>query len=250
MLRIRLSRVGKKGQPYYRVVVADSESKRDGRIVENIGHYNTLVKPSAFVVKEDRVLYWLSVGAQPSDTVRNFLEKRGTMKRLARLKAGEPLEALVAEVEGPKETPRAEPKKAAPARAGAGSGRGDGSHGATVAEAEPAVEEPVVKNRPARPSRSWRWKLEQPSPRRGRSRCVGWNPSEPEEGEGFLDRAGTPSRMRLRPLAGPPPALWTPSAMPSRRSSRTKKNKLTAAHSRQKAGHDERAGRVHRQIAG
>ena len=74
MLRIRLSRVGKKGQPYYRVVVADSESKRDGRIVENIGHYNTLVKPSAFVVKEDRVLYWLSVGAQPSDTVRNFLE--------------------------------------------------------------------------------------------------------------------------------------------------------------------------------
>ena len=146
MLRIRLSRVGKKGQPYYRVVVADSESKRDGRIVENIGHYNTLVKPSAFVVKEDRVLYWLSVGAQPSDTVRNFLEKRGTMKRLARLKAGEPLEALVAEVEGPKETPRAEPKKAAPAPEPEPEAVVEmEAVEQPVAEAEPAVEEPVVE---------------------------------------------------------------------------------------------------------
>ena len=146
MLRIRLSRVGKKGQPYYRVVVADSESKRDGRIVENIGHYNTLVKPSAFVVKEDRVLYWLSVGAQPSDTVRNFLEKRGTMKRLARLKAGEPLEALVAEVEGPKETPRAEPKKAAPAPEPEPEAVVEmEAMEQPVAEAEPAVEEPVVE---------------------------------------------------------------------------------------------------------
>lgn len=117
MLRIRLTRVGKKGQPYYRVVVADAEAKRDGRIVENIGHYHTLTKPSTFVVKEDRVLYWLSVGAQPSDTVLNFLKKRGTMKRLARLRAGESLEALAAEVEGPKETAKAAPQKAAPAPA-------------------------------------------------------------------------------------------------------------------------------------
>src|SRR5690606_4729719 len=115
MLRIRLSRVGKKGQPYYRVVVADAESKRDGRIVENIGHYNTLVKPSTFVVKEDRVLYWLSVGAQPSDTVLDFWKKRGTMNRLQRLRAGEALETLVPEVEGPKEAPKAAPQKAAPA---------------------------------------------------------------------------------------------------------------------------------------
>ena len=146
MLRIRLSRVGKKGQPYYRVVVADSESKRDGRIVENIGHYNTLVKPSAFVVKEDRVLYWLSVGAQPSDTVRNFLEKRGTMKRLARLRAGEPLEALAAEVEGAKETPKAEPKKAAPAPEPEPEAVVEmEAMEQPVAEAEPAVEEPVVE---------------------------------------------------------------------------------------------------------
>ena len=241
MLRIRLSRVGKKGQPYYRVVVADSESKRDGRIVENIGHYNTLVKPSAFVVKEDRVLYWLSVGAQPSDTVRNFLEKRGTMKRLARLRAGEPLEALAAEVEGAKETPKAEPKKAAPAPEPEPEAVVEmEAVEQPVAEAEPAVEEPVVEE-PAGEAESV---VEMEASRRPK-------PSRPrKKAKVFWIASGTPLRMRLRPLAGPPPAPWTPSAMPSRRSSRTKKNKLSAAHSRQKAGHDERAGRVHRQVAG
>lgn len=100
MLRIRLTRVGKKRQPYYRVVVADAESKRDGRIVENIGHYTALTDPITFKIQEERALYWLSVGAQPSDAVRRLLEKQGTMERLARLKAGEPMEALVAEIAG------------------------------------------------------------------------------------------------------------------------------------------------------
>jgi small subunit ribosomal protein S16 len=158
MLRIRLTRVGKKRQPYYRVVVADSESKRDGRIVENIGHYNTLTRPSTFTVKEDRVLYWLSVGAQPSDTVLSFLQKRGTMKRLQRLRAGEPMEALVAEVEGPKETAKPAPGKAATAPAPVVEEEANGEAVAgVVAEApaaetvveepfagEPAVDEPVV----------------------------------------------------------------------------------------------------------
>lgn len=100
MLRIRLSRIGKKRQPYYRIVVADVDAKRDGRIVERIGHYNPLSEPSAFTIEEDRALYWLSVGAQPSDAVRRLLEKQGTTKRLERLQAGESLEALVAEFEG------------------------------------------------------------------------------------------------------------------------------------------------------
>ncbi len=99
MLRIRLTRVGKKRQPYYRVVVADAEAKRDGRIVENIGHYTALTDPITFAIKEERALYWLSVGAQPSDAVRRLLEKQGTMERLARLKAGEPFDALVAEIQ-------------------------------------------------------------------------------------------------------------------------------------------------------
>lgn len=100
MLRIRLSRTGKKRQPSYRVVVAEKESKRDGRIVESIGYYNPLTHPATFQIKEDRALYWLSVGAQPSDAVRVLLNKQGTINRLARLHAGESLDALVAEYTG------------------------------------------------------------------------------------------------------------------------------------------------------
>jgi small subunit ribosomal protein S16 len=100
MLKIRLSRRGKKRQPSYRVVVADINSKRDGRIVERIGHYNPLTDPSEFAIKEDRALHWLSVGAQPTDAVRRLLVKQGTMDRLSRMHAGESLDVLAAEVTG------------------------------------------------------------------------------------------------------------------------------------------------------
>lgn len=100
MLRIRLSRTGKKRQPSYRVVVAEKEAKRDGRIVERIGNYNPLTNPSEYNIDEDRALYWLSVGAQPSDAVRILLNKQGTFDRLARLHAGESREALVSEFTG------------------------------------------------------------------------------------------------------------------------------------------------------
>ena len=100
MLRIRLTRVGKKRQPSYRIVVTEITAKRDGRIVERIGHYNPLTDPSEFLIQEDRALYWLSVGAQPSDAVDRLLVKQGTRDRLKRLHAGESIEALVAEYEG------------------------------------------------------------------------------------------------------------------------------------------------------
>jgi len=100
MLRIRLSRVGARKQPSYRVVVADRDFKRDGRYVERIGHYNPRQDPVEYRIKEDRALYWLSKGAQPSDAVRRLLEKQGTIDRLARLHKGESLESLVAEFEG------------------------------------------------------------------------------------------------------------------------------------------------------
>ncbi len=115
MLRIRLSRTGKKRQPSYRVVVAEKEAKRDGRVVERIGHYNPLTHPAEFQIAEDRALYWLSVGAQPSDAVRVLLNKQGTFDRLARLHAGESLESLVAEykgVEAAAPAPVAEPEAA------------------------------------------------------------------------------------------------------------------------------------------
>lgn len=100
MLRIRLSRTGKKKQASYRIVVANVDAKRDGRVVERIGHYNPIPATIDYRIQEDRALYWLSVGAQPSDAVRRLLEKQGTYDRLARLRAGEALEALVAEYEG------------------------------------------------------------------------------------------------------------------------------------------------------
>lgn len=100
MLRIRLSRTGAKKQPSYRIVVADVEAKRDGRIVERIGHYNPRVEPVEYRIDEDRALYWLSVGAQPSDPVRRLLTWQGTMDRLVRLRQGESKEALVAEFLG------------------------------------------------------------------------------------------------------------------------------------------------------
>jgi small subunit ribosomal protein S16 len=100
MLRIRLSRVGAKKQPSYRVVVADIESKRDGRIVERIGFYNPRVEPLEFTIEEDRALYWLSVGAQPSDAVRRLLEKQGTLDRLVRLRSGEDMASLISEFTG------------------------------------------------------------------------------------------------------------------------------------------------------
>ncbi|MCL4877700.1 MAG: 30S ribosomal protein S16 [Anaerolineae bacterium] len=99
MVRIRLTRVGSKKQPSYRIVIIDRERARDSRYIEAIGFYNPRTQPATMVVKEDRALYWLSVGAQPSDTVTRILKSTGTMDRFARFRAGETIEALVAEAE-------------------------------------------------------------------------------------------------------------------------------------------------------
>ena len=77
MVKIRLMRVGKRKQPSYRVVVADSRSPRDGRIIEAIGHYHPRQEPSLVSIDSDRAVYWLERGAQPSNTVRNLLRISG-----------------------------------------------------------------------------------------------------------------------------------------------------------------------------
>ncbi len=81
MLRIRLSRVGKKKQPAYRIVVADSRSPRDGAFLKIIGHYNPLTNPATLVVKEDEAVHWLEKGAQPSETAAKLLTRIGVMER-------------------------------------------------------------------------------------------------------------------------------------------------------------------------
>ncbi len=73
MLMIRLARMGKKKRPFYRVVVTEKTRPRNGRFVEIVGTYDPLKKPAAVEVDRDRVQYWLSKGAQPSDTVRSLL---------------------------------------------------------------------------------------------------------------------------------------------------------------------------------
>ncbi len=81
MVRIRLARVGAKKQPSYRIIVADQRSARDGRFIEIIGHYNPRVDPPAMDMVEDRVLYWLAQGAQPSDPVARMLQKNGLWEK-------------------------------------------------------------------------------------------------------------------------------------------------------------------------
>ena len=76
-VKIRLARHGAKKRPYYRIVVADSESPRDGRYLEAVGSYNPLQDPAEVTLKADRVKYWIDQGALPSDTVKSILKKEG-----------------------------------------------------------------------------------------------------------------------------------------------------------------------------
>ena len=77
--KIRLQRHGKKGQPFYHIVIADGRSPRDGRFIEKIGTYNPLTEPAQINLKFDRALYWYTVGAVPTDTVRSLLSQKGVM---------------------------------------------------------------------------------------------------------------------------------------------------------------------------
>ena len=81
-LKIRLTRRGSKKRPFYRIVVADSRSPRDGRFIERLGHYNPMVPkdhPERIVLKDERIKYWIGVGAQPTDRVARFLGQAGIM---------------------------------------------------------------------------------------------------------------------------------------------------------------------------
>lgn len=97
MVRIRLRRVGLKGQPSYRIVAAEKESPRDGRFLEILGFYNPRTQPHTLNLKEDRVYTWLKNGAQPSESVVKLFNNVGLMDRFNRLKAGESAETLLAE---------------------------------------------------------------------------------------------------------------------------------------------------------
>ncbi len=93
MVKIRLMRMGATKRPFYRVVVADSRSPRDGRFIENIGKYHPLEDPSLIDIDADRALYWLSQGAQPTEQVQNLLKVAGIWERFRDPKGGAPATA-------------------------------------------------------------------------------------------------------------------------------------------------------------
>ena len=113
MVKIRLMRVGKRKQPAFRVVVADSRSPRDGRIIESIGHYHPRQEPSLVNIDNERALYWLQRGAQPSDSVRHLLRISGAWTDFT----GEPQKVAPGGTGTATATPAApaRPKKATPA---------------------------------------------------------------------------------------------------------------------------------------
>ncbi|KIL36567.1 30S ribosomal protein S16 [Gordoniibacillus kamchatkensis] len=80
-VRIRLKRMGAHKAPFYRLVVSDSRSPRDGRFIEEIGYYNPVAQPAVVNIDEEKAMKWLQTGAQPSDTVRSLFSKQGLMKK-------------------------------------------------------------------------------------------------------------------------------------------------------------------------
>jgi small subunit ribosomal protein S16 len=87
-VKIRLKRMGAKKSPFYRIVVADSRSPRDGRFIETIGTYNPVSEPAQININEELALKWLQNGAKPSDTVRNLFSKQGILEKFHNLKYG------------------------------------------------------------------------------------------------------------------------------------------------------------------
>ena len=99
MVRLRLRRIGLKGQPTYRVVAADKESPRDGRFLEILGVYNPRTQPATIHLKEDRVYHWMKNGALPTESVEQVFKSAGVLDRWERFKKGEAVDVLVKEAE-------------------------------------------------------------------------------------------------------------------------------------------------------
>src|SRR5262245_60477625 len=169
-VRIRLRRMGAKKRPFFRVVVADQRSPRDGRFIENIGKYHPLDDPSVIEIDQTRALHWLRVGAQPSDQVRNLMQKVGIWDEFVKerpsvavapsnerpekpklsKKAKQKAEAAAAEPEvaAVEEAPTAEPEVAEAMSEEAGETVETPAEEASAAEepaAEPATEEPATE---------------------------------------------------------------------------------------------------------
>jgi small subunit ribosomal protein S16 len=163
MLAISLMRMGAKGKPFYRLVVKEKRSKRDGKYLENVGTYNPMLDPAEVLLNHDRIQYWIGVGAQPTETVKSLIKNNPVQseeERAAAMAAREEkkaaaeqamAEAKQAEAEKlASERAAAEEKAAAEAAATAEAEAAQASEGeaapeAETVEAEPASEAPVTE---------------------------------------------------------------------------------------------------------
>jgi small subunit ribosomal protein S16 len=110
MVRIRLRRVGGKGQPSYRIVAIDKEASRDGRSLEILGFYNPRTSPATIQLEEQRIYDWLSKGAQPSESAQKVFNSAGLSSRYERFKHGEELETLLGEARAAESARNVNPK--------------------------------------------------------------------------------------------------------------------------------------------
>jgi small subunit ribosomal protein S16 len=159
-VKIKLMRLGKMRAPYYRIVVADARTKRDGRVIETIGKYHPKEEPSLIQVDAERAAYWLGVGAQPTDPVQKILSKTGDWQKFKGEAAPEPLKVAAPKVDkrvafeaaakesgeagGAATTPK---KKAAPKKAAAEAAPEESPAAEAPVEA-PAAEAPAVEAAP------------------------------------------------------------------------------------------------------
>lgn len=97
--KIRLRRMGKKKQPFYRIVVADSRMPRDGRAVEELGTYDPVKRPGTVTLQEEKVYEWLKKGAEPSDTVNSLFRRLGVLNKYAMISAGKDVSAVAIKTE-------------------------------------------------------------------------------------------------------------------------------------------------------
>lgn len=164
-VRIRLKRIGKIHHPIYRVVVVDSRKKRDGRVIEEVGKYDPNQEPSLIELKSDRIQYWLSVGAQPSDAVHRFLVLSGdwaTFKgakvvenRIKTKDAGQDVEAAIKAADDEAEKAKAKKAEAeAKAKQEAEKAAAEEAKAAEEAAAEEAAAEEAPTQTPAEEEKS------------------------------------------------------------------------------------------------
>ena len=174
--RIRLRRMGSNKRPFFRVVVADQRSPRDGRFIENIGKYHPLEDPSVIDIDQDRALHWLRVGAQPSGQVRNLMQKTGIWDEFVRERPS----AAVAPTKDREQKERISKKAKEKAEAAAAEPPEAAAEPETPAEPEPEIVEATAAEavEAEHPSAAEEPAAEEPAT----EGSVAEEPSEPEAG--------------------------------------------------------------------